>query len=229
MHEGHRHRLAGKILGGGVIYEHELMEILLFYSCPRRDLNAEAHSLINSFGGIGGVLSANADDLVSVDGVGESMAEYLVCLGKILNRLGGCNSFAVLRNTEQFKKFLMLRPRPQADVVEFYMVDKDGRVRRMCAEPAESRGAPVSDGKILKMLSVYKPYGLFVAERRACGDGGPTTRSDGFSVRINDVVRMCGARFYDYCIVAESGRIFSYKMADRTVFAAPFTGENYGQ
>ena len=64
MHTGHRSRLTGKIKDGGVVYEHELLEYLLFNACPRRDLNATAHSLIEKFGSISGVLAADRKSVV---------------------------------------------------------------------------------------------------------------------------------------------------------------------
>lgn len=219
MHEGHRSRLVAKVLGGGIVYEHELLEILLFYACPRRDLNATAHSLIAKFGNLSGVLSKESGDLTKVEGVGANMDDYLVCLGKALRRIGGCNSFAVLHNTEQFKKYLSARPRPESDLLEFCMVDKDGRVRRMCAF-----GRNVSDGEMLKILSVYKPYGLFVSDRRAVGGFAPDADDDGVTVRINELSKLCGVRFFDYCVVSETGGIYSYKTADRTVFGASSAG-----
>ncbi|MDE7162619.1 MAG: hypothetical protein K2O44_00880 [Clostridia bacterium] len=223
MHEGHRSRLAAKVVGGGVIYEHELLEILLFNACPRRDLNATAHALIERFGGLGGVLSADVDKLTEVDGVGKNMAEYLAVVGKVFARVGGCNSFAVLNNTAQFKSFLAMRPVSESGQIEFCMVDKDGRVRRMCAFAKD-----VSDNKILKLLSVHKPYGLFVAARRA-GDCTPNESDDKLAARINEIARLCGVRFFDYCVVSGEGEIYSYKMADRSVFGARCAGGNYGE
>ncbi|MDE7400842.1 MAG: hypothetical protein K2N17_02180, partial [Clostridia bacterium] len=217
-------RLAAKVTGGGVIYEHELLEILLFYACPRRDLNATAHALIERFGSLGGVLSAKVDDLNAVEGVGCNMAEYLAVLGMVFDRIGGCNSFAVLGNTAQFKEFLALSPRPENDRTELCMVDKDGRVRRMCAF-----GKDVADNGILKLLSVHKPYGLFVAARRAVGGCIPGSSDDKLTARIYEIARLCGVRFFDYCVVSEAGEIYSYKTADRSVFGAYYAGGNYGE
>ncbi len=224
MHEGHRSRLAAKVTGGGVIYEHELLEIALFYACPRRDLNATAHALIRRFGSIGGVLSAEVDDLTAVEGVGGNMAEYLAVLGRVFERIGGCNSFAVLNNTAQFKEFLSLGPRPENDCIELCMVDKDGRVRRMCAFDGG-----VSDNKILKLLSVHKPYGLFVAARRARCGCTPDGSDDKLTSRIYEIAKLCGVRFFDYCVVSAAGEIYSYKTADRCVFGAHYAGGNYGE
>ena len=78
MHEGHRQRLSVKIKNSDALYAHELLEVLLFNACPRRDVNDVAHGLINSFGSITRVLQADISELRKVDGVGESISEYIV-------------------------------------------------------------------------------------------------------------------------------------------------------
>jgi len=49
--------------GGGALLDHELVEYLLALSIPRRDTKAKAKELIARFGGIGPLLSADADTL----------------------------------------------------------------------------------------------------------------------------------------------------------------------
>lgn len=227
MHEGHRARLVGKIRDGSMVYEHELLEILLFNSCPRRDLNATAHSLIARFGSIGGVLLASEEELCTVEGVGKSMAKYIVCTGKIISRLNGCSSFAVLDSTAKFKKFLSSRPAPENDRLELCIMDKDGRLKRICAFHGENgQPAEVPQSDILRYVSVYRPYGLFVACARSRGDCAPTVNDDKVAARIHSVTRLCGVKFYDYCIVGADGEVFSYFVADRLMFGA--SGDGYG-
>lgn len=225
MHEGHRGRLLGKIKSDGVVYEHELLEILLFNSCPRRDLNATAHALISKFGSIKGVLDAEVGELVKVDGVGKNMAEYIVCLGKALARGTAGNAFAVLTCTADFKKFISMRRKPENDVTEFFMTDKDGRLRRICALNA----GEITGAEILKYVSVFRPYGLFVAERRSLGGFAPDENSDAVCAEVYKAANLCGVKLYDYCIVSEDGKIFSYFIADRMVFGNLSAGEKNGQ
>ena len=164
MHEGHRQRLVGKVKDGSTLYEHELMEILLFNACPRRDVNATAHSLINKFGSIDGVLQASVDELAKVDGVGVNMAEYLSCLGKCIKRAGNCATFSKIINTDDFHNFLAAREFPKEDKLELYLVDRDGRMKRICAvESGGQKGGNPSVSQIVKFLSVYGAYGVFAA------------------------------------------------------------------
>ena len=59
-HAGHRERLRRRALLEGIddLRPHELLELLLYYAIPRRDVNALAHALDARFGGVRGVLGA---------------------------------------------------------------------------------------------------------------------------------------------------------------------------
>ena len=69
---GHRERLRNKFLSDGKLEDYELLELLLTYAIPRKDVKLLAKSLLSHFGSLGGVLSANVDDLVQVNGVKEN-------------------------------------------------------------------------------------------------------------------------------------------------------------
>ena len=84
IHAGHRERIINKFLGYPDSFsDHELLEIFLFPVLPRKDTNALAHSLLNAFGSISKIFSADAASLTSVRGVGEKIAAYIVLTGKI--------------------------------------------------------------------------------------------------------------------------------------------------
>ena len=79
MHEGHRSRLKNRFLEEGLdgFEDHQTLELLLFYAIPRRDTNELAHSLINKFGSLSGVLEADPKDLSKIPGLGENSAILL--------------------------------------------------------------------------------------------------------------------------------------------------------
>ena len=62
---GHRARLRRRLFEGGpkALLDHELVEYLLALAIPRRDTKAQAKMLIDRFGGIGPLLSADAEAL----------------------------------------------------------------------------------------------------------------------------------------------------------------------
>ncbi len=79
LHKNHRKRLFARYSRDGFdsFEEHNILELLLFYSIPRADTNPTAHNLINRFGSLYGVLTAPPEELVKVDGVGPASAQLL--------------------------------------------------------------------------------------------------------------------------------------------------------
>ena len=79
MHEGHRERVREKFRQNGLngFSSHEVLELLLFYACPRSDTNATAHRLMDRFGSLSAVLEAPYEELVAVEGVGDVAATLL--------------------------------------------------------------------------------------------------------------------------------------------------------
>ena len=71
MHEGHRDRMRERILLSGIesLQPHEVLEYLLYHAIPRKDTNGIAHELISKFGSFNGVLNADYDALLDVNGM----------------------------------------------------------------------------------------------------------------------------------------------------------------
>lgn len=88
LHAGHRARMRERFLasGGEELPDHELLELLLYYSIPRCDTNELAHRLIEEFGSLSEVLEADIDLLCGIDGVKENTALYLKVIGETTRR-----------------------------------------------------------------------------------------------------------------------------------------------
>jgi DNA repair protein RadC len=69
---GHRERLRARFNTGGIeaVQPHELLELILFRSLPRRDVKDLAHELIHDFGDLSAVLSAAPSELRAYSGSG---------------------------------------------------------------------------------------------------------------------------------------------------------------
>lgn len=67
-HDGHRERMRDRIINCGIdsLQNHEILEYLLYACIPRKDTNAIAHDLIDTFGGFANVLDADIEHLSAV-------------------------------------------------------------------------------------------------------------------------------------------------------------------
>ena len=72
IHQGHREKMRQRFLKSGLesFADHEALELLLYYAIPRQDTNPIAHRLLERYGSLSAVLSAPAEDLKKVEGIG---------------------------------------------------------------------------------------------------------------------------------------------------------------
>lgn len=77
--EGHRARLRQRLIegGGDALLDHELIEYLLGLSIKRRDTKPLAKRLLHEFGGIGQLLSADAESIARAGPLGETSVAAL--------------------------------------------------------------------------------------------------------------------------------------------------------
>jgi len=85
LHSGHRQRLRERFLASRarVLPEAELLELLLTYALPRRDVAPLARQLLERFGNLAGILIASHQELVAVPGIGEKTAILIEIVGRL--------------------------------------------------------------------------------------------------------------------------------------------------
>src|SRR5690606_8035092 len=76
---GHRARLRQRLFAGGpeALLDHELVEYLLGLAIPRRDTKPLARKLLREFGGFGALVTADAETIARIGGIGEGAVAAL--------------------------------------------------------------------------------------------------------------------------------------------------------
>lgn len=85
---GHRARLRDKARSVGIeaLRPHEVVELILYQSDLRADMTDLARALMNHFGSIQALLSANRDDLMAVSGMSRPAADWIIRTGALTRR-----------------------------------------------------------------------------------------------------------------------------------------------
>lgn len=219
MHEGHRSRMYQKLKNGDNLFEHELLEMLLFNAFPRKNTNPVAHALLKAFGSIRGVLSAEVEELCAVEGVGESVALYLKCIGKCTeySKTSADVPVAVLKSYEDFKRFVMLRMRGKTqEILELYCLEKSGRIKRIFTFTTnEQSRVEVNSDRVAKAIATVKPYGILIAHNHLSGTSQPSENDDRFTMAVQLMCSMNNVNLQDHCIYASDSNIYSYFFAGK--------------
>lgn len=88
LHENHRARVRKRFEHEGLktFADHNVLELLLFYSIPQKDTNDIAHRLLDEFGSLSAVFDAPKDVLMNVVGVGENTATLIKLMPELFSR-----------------------------------------------------------------------------------------------------------------------------------------------
>ena len=110
-HTGHRKRVRKRFTDEGLesFSDHEILELLLFYSVPRRDTNETAHRLILRFGSLSSVFDAGIGELTDVEGISLNTA-VLIKLIPALSRaylLDRDTRYPSFRDPEKLGRYLV--------------------------------------------------------------------------------------------------------------------------
>ena len=213
MHDGHRQRMYSKLENGDDLFDHEVLEILLYACCPRVNTNPVAHALIERFGSIAEVLKAQPDELKQVKGVGENTARFLRTVGLCTERTGIAESVAVINTPAEWKKFVTMRLRGRREeYLEIYFTEKGGRIKRVFSYTSFDRNKVMADpSEIVKNIALSRPYGLLAAHNHVNESPSPSEADEVFTRQLQLICSMNNVSFFDHLIFAGENQIYSYK------------------
>lgn len=219
MHEGHRERIKEKFLKNGIdnFEPHEVLELLLYSAIPRKDTNVIAHNLLDHFGSISGIFDAPYEELLKVDGIGQSAATLI----KLVPPISRCylddkqQDKARIYNTETAGKMLQHKFIGRTnEVVVLLLLDSKSR-QLFCGVVNEGcvNTVPIYVRKIVELAVRYNAASAILSHNHPSGNTMPsagdiTATKDVFhaletvNVHLSDHIIVIDG---DYLSLADSG------------------------
>lgn len=213
MHEGHRQRMYEKLENGNDLFDHEVLELLLFSASPRIDTNPLAHRLLDRFVTLYDVLNASVDELKKVDGVGENIARFLRTVGACAGRAWKVGNSPKLKTFTDCKRFLNIRfLNKTVEHVEIYFLDREFRLQRIYNfTTAEKSRAAANIDKIAQSVALAHPDKMIIAHNHVEGTWLPSEYDDDFTRVVQFICNMNGIQLLDHMIYRSEDEIYSYK------------------
>jgi len=209
-HADHRQRVrkAFREADTATVPDRSLLELLLFYSIPRRDTNALAGALLEKFGSLKAVLDAPYDELIKVDGMGESSALLLSVLPEIsLRYREDGKPLPALFETGEAEKFVSALFR-NCKNEEFHIICIDALGRAtVCKKAAEGDENSVSVSKraILEAAFSSDAESVILAHNHPDGDAAPSKEDIELTREAARLLGETGIRLTDHLISGRDG------------------------
>ena len=174
-----------------------------------------AHRLIAHFGSFSAVFEASMAELCKVDGVGESVASYLFCIGKFHQ------SYYRSKKKMYEGKYTPLRFaahvgenfQPKAvEMVEVYYVDEQGYIFHQDTFKGFSETTVIDSNELALHLSKYHPAGIILTHNHPSGNIKPSARDEETTKRVQLVCGSHNVILLDHIILGEGG-VYSYYLS----------------
>lgn len=205
---GHRQRVKQTFIDSkDSLPDHNLLELLLFYSIPRKDVKPIAYNLINHFGSLEAIFNASIDELIQVDGVGESTA-ILISASKTINDrilINKNNSITTLDNYHEtikyvdnilksacVEKFLMITLNNKSDIIKTHIIST-GDVNYALVDPCE----------VVKYAIRDKASAVIIAHNHPKGSWEPSGQDINLTINILHLLRSFHIYLNDHIVVGE--------------------------
>lgn len=213
---GHRERLRERADRGGLaaLPDYEVLELILFRSIPRGDVKPLAKQLLARFGSLGAVLGATAEELRTVQGVGEAVSLDLKLLHEaglrtareqVARRPVISSWSALLAYT---KTALAHEAREQFRVL---FLDKKNQ---LIADEVMNRGtvdhAPVYPREVVRRALELSASAIILVHNHPSGDPTPSSADVDMTRQVVEAARSLRIAVHDHLVVGRDG-VASFK------------------
>ena len=209
IHGGHRARMKQRFREYGLdnFNDHQVLELLLFYVIPRKDVNPIAHALLDAFGSLYAVFEAPVSALKKVPGVGEQTAELIHLIPQInrrylISKQSGDNC---LNDSQKAGAYLVPRFLYEREEVVL-LVCLDGNCRVIhCQEIArgETNATTVSVRKVVETALAQNSTSVILSHNHTSGIALPSQEDLITTRQLAKALAMVNIQLADHIVVAD--------------------------
>ena len=222
LHEGHRQRLKERFIKTGLsdFEDHNILELLLFFSVPRSDTNELGHKLLKKFGSISNVFDAPIEELCKVDGIGMHSATLIKMIPELCNiyHVDKTENVTVVNSTNMAGRYFVPRFMGKKDEEVHIMLldDKKKVIKCEMISKGTVNSSTVSIRKIATEALNCGATGVVLAHNHPGGLALPSGNDIHVTRKIYRALKLIDIQLCDHIVVADGDFV---SMLDSGMFA----------
>lgn len=208
LHEGHREKLKQRFIEEGLesFEDHQILELLLFYSIPRRDTNEIAHRLLKKFGTLEAIFDSPPEQLMTLGKVTRNTAVLLSMIPELSRK------YMLLK---QGKKPVLDSSLKAGQYVTKLFIGKNYEAFYICCLNSQNQlnyaalvhegtinEAPVYPRIIVETALRYQANSVILAHNHPGGSLKPSSADIEVTRRITEALRAISIKVVDHIIVS---------------------------
>ena len=211
VHEGHREKMKQRFINEGLngFDYHQVLDMLLFYTIPRRDTNELAHGLLEKFGTLESLFDATPEELIHKGGVSLNTAVFLSMIPQLARR------YIMLK---QGRKPVLDSSAKAGQFITSLFIGKNYEAFYVCCLNSQNQlnhaalvhegtinEAPVYPRLIVETALRYQASSVILAHNHPGGSLKPSTADIEVTRKIVDALKTISISVVDHMIAAGSG------------------------
>jgi DNA repair protein RadC len=215
-YSGHRERLKQKFIDSpkGTFTELELLEMMLFWSIPRKDVKPIAKELISNFKNLSGVISASYEKLKSVKYITQNTYVNILLIKDILdtilhNNIQDTNIIGSWSALVDYLRVSMGNLKTETFRILFLNTNNI-----LIADEIQNYGTvdqtPVYPREVIKRALFHEASSIILVHNHPSGNNKPSKADIVLTKKIKEVCKSINVDIHDHIIVSDKG-IYSFK------------------
>ncbi len=216
----HRKRLRERFRKAGVegFHDYELLELLLTYAIPRRDVKPIAKMLIGRFGSLSGVLDASPQELEKVTQMGPASSSLIhlvkeTCGTYLSEKM---KQMDVLSSPQAVLDFARakLAGRPHESFMVIFLNTKNQVLHHRIVHEGTVNRAVIYPRRVIEEALAHHASGLILVHNHPSGQSDPSSEDRQLTRALIEATRALDIRILDHIIVGKDDH-FSFAEAQQ--------------
>lgn len=208
--QGHRERLRGRLFADADgLLDHELIEYLLALAIPRRDTKLLAKTLLEEFGGIAGLLTADPEAIARVKGMGDTSVAAIKIAHAAALRLLRAEVAAkpVLANWQALLDYLRadMAHHGNERVRVLHLNTRNMLIRDELMNEGSIDEAPVYVREVIRRAMDLKSAAIILVHNHPSGDPSPSRADIDLTRSVVEAGKKLGIAVHDHIIIGAKG------------------------
>ena len=210
---GHRDRLKQKLVtfGASSFQDYELLEILLMYAIPRKDVKPLAKKLIDFFGSFEAALNASAVELKQIPGIKDNTAALISTVRECALRMMK-NKFSIAPIISDWKALieycqLDMGQKKNECLRVIFLNARNQLIKDEILQQGTISETPVYPREIAKRALELGASSLVMVHNHPAGNMRPSQNDIKMTKAVQDALNALEIDLIDHIIVSKSGHI----------------------
>lgn len=207
---GHRGRLRERFKKSGLrgFQDYEVLELLLTYVIPRKDVKGPAKRLIEEFGSLAAVLDTPRELLQSVKGIGPEAALFLSLIPEVIARYEESKKRSLCRLTSVQEAVEFLKPKVSGPYETFWVTALNSRNEVIATELIQKGSVnrvSVIPRMVVEAALKHRATGVILAHNHPGGVLEPSQADINITKVLLSVLQKLDIALLDHLIITHFG------------------------